>query len=184
MNSLKEQVLLTNGEQLSIREATKEDALKLMNHLKQVDTETQFLGREPGEFNMTLEQEIEFIKGVSNNKQMCYLVALINDEIIGNVSAAVVRNNLRFLHRATLGITVKKKYWHKGVGQALMKSIIRWCKENSIEQLELEVVSSNKRAIRLYEAFGFKMYGTQKHAMKYTDGSYADHLFMIKDLKD
>lgn len=31
----------------------------------------------------------------------------------------------------------------------------------------------------MYESMGFEIYGTQKHALKYGDGSYADEYYMI-----
>ncbi len=41
----------------------------LINQMKLVDSETQFLAREPGEFGFTLEQEIEFIKNTNKNEK-------------------------------------------------------------------------------------------------------------------
>jgi RimJ/RimL family protein N-acetyltransferase len=77
-----------------------------------------------------------------------------------------------------MGITVRKDYWNKGIGKNLMQECIKWCKEKGVEQLELEVVTQNNRAISMYQYLGFDIYGTKKHALKYADGSYADEYFM------
>ena len=31
----------------------------------------------------------------------------------------------------------------------------------------------------MYKNFGFQVYGTKKHALKYADGTYADEYYMI-----
>lgn len=46
---------------------------------------------------------------------------------------------------------------------------MKWCKEKGVEQLELEVVTQNTRAISMYQNLGFDIYGTKKYALKYAD---------------
>ena len=55
-------------------------------------------------------------------------------------------------------------------------------KMQHFEQIELEVVSTNRRAIGLYVKYGFQVYGTRPHGIKYPDGSYADDYLMRKVL--
>lgn len=31
----------------------------------------------------------------------------------------------------------------------------------------------------MYKSFGFEIYGTKKHALKYSDGTYADEYSMV-----
>ncbi|WP_273319575.1 GNAT family N-acetyltransferase [Vallitalea guaymasensis] len=171
--------ILKDGQKLVIRNAEENDGQGLIDLLQTVDSETRFLAREPGEFNFTLEQEREFIKSAMNadNKQL--LVGEIDDIIVANCSVGIVSNNKRYLHRAAMGISVRKKYWNKGIGKILMNECIKWCKEKGVEQLELEVVTQNTRAISMYENLGFEKYGTKKNALKYSDGTYADEYYMI-----
>ncbi|WFA08287.1 GNAT family N-acetyltransferase [Tissierella sp. Yu-01] len=88
-------------------------------------------------------------------------------------------NNKRYLHRAAMGIAVRKDYWNRGIGKRMMEECIKWCREKGVEQLELEVVTQNERAISMYNSIGFQIQGTKKHALKYGDGSYADEYLMI-----
>ena len=46
---------------------------------------------------------------------------------------------------------------------ALMEAILAFARENGFEQLNLEVRSSNIRAIRLYEKYGFQKLCTFPH---------------------
>ena len=55
-------------------------------------------------------------------------------------------------------------------------------RQSGFEQIELEVVSTNRRAIGLYVKYDFQVYGTRPHGIKYPDGSYADDYLMRKVL--
>ena len=68
---------------------------------------------------------------------------------------------------------------NKGIGKKMMHECIKWCEEKGVEQLELEVVTQNNRAVSMYENLGFQIYGTKKYALKYGDGTYADEYYMI-----
>lgn len=65
----------------------------------------------------------------------------------------------------------------------MLRAVLEAAKECGYEQAELEVVSTNTKAIRLYESEGFTIYGTRPHGMKYQDGTYADEYLMKKDLR-
>lgn len=173
---------LKSGEYLIVRRAALGDEQGLIDHVKTVDSETRFLARGTGEFSLTLEQEREFIKNSLNDNNRIMLVGEINGKIIANCSTGLVASNLRFRHRVSMGLAIQEKHWRKGIGKILMKECIKWCEDNGFEQLELGVVSDNEAALSLYKAFGFEIFGTKKHSMKYSDGTYADEYMMIKFL--
>jgi tRNA-Thr(GGU) m(6)t(6)A37 methyltransferase TsaA len=57
--------------------------------------------------------------------------------------------------------------------------LIEWAKSNpEVEKIELNVRSSNLRAIRLYQKLGFNIEGRIRYRMKMPDGSYQDDLEM------
>lgn len=85
-------------------------------------------------------------------------------------------------HRCTVGISLYREFWGMGIGTALMGEILAGAKAAGYEQAELEVVSANVAAIRLYQKLGFEITGTLPWAFKYKDGSYADFLLMVKKL--
>lgn len=176
--------LLGDNKQLIVRNPKIEDAESLVNYMKDVDCETKFLAREPGEFSLTVDQEKDFIKKASNNKNLLFLVCEIENEIVANCSVGIGNSNKRFKHRASMGLSVRKKYWNMSIGKVLMQESIEWCKRNNIEQLELEVVTKNDRALSVYKKFGFQIQGTKKRAMKYEDGTYADEYQMVLFFED
>lgn len=184
MELFRTEYILNDGQKLIIRTAQESDAQSLIEQVKAVDKETKFLAREPDEFNLTLEQEREFLRNSIKDGGSHFLVGEIKGRIIASCSVALLMNKKRFLHRASMGISVRKEYWNKGIGKKMMIECIKWCKEKGFEQLELDVVTQNERAISMYKSFGFEIYGTKKHALKYGDGTYADEYIMCLFLND
>lgn len=179
MKQYSNEYVLKDGQKFIVRTPIEEDAQELISQMQTVDNETKFLAREPGEFNFTLDQEKAFIRNSMNDENRCFLIGEVDGRIIANCSVGIVMNNRRFLHRAGLGIAVMKDYWSRGIGKIMMQECIKWCREKGVEQLELDVVAQNNRAISLYENFGFQVYGTKKNALKYMDGTYDDEYYMI-----
>ena len=70
----------------------------------------------------------------------------------------------------------------QGIGSAMMERLIARARQSRFEQIELEVVSTNRRAVGLYLRHGFQLYGTRPHGIKYPDGRYADEDLMRKVL--
>ncbi|GAU75435.1 GNAT family N-acetyltransferase [Fusibacter sp. 3D3] len=184
MKKFAQEYTLSNGKKLVLRTPQLGDEQGLIDQMKIVDKETKFLARGEGEFNFTLEQEREFISACLDDENRFFLVAEIESKIVGNCSVGLISSNKRYLHRASMGIAICKNYWNNGIGTRMMNECINWCKSQGLEQLELEVVTENSRAIPVYEKLGFKIYGTKKHAMKYAEGTYADEFFMILFLNE
>lgn len=175
---------LKNGMELLIRQTEIQDANKLIEFFNIVDRETKFLAREPGEFDKTQSEEEEIIEKNLKNKNEIHLLGFIGDELVGQCSANRVKDRLRFRHRANFAIMIKQAFTGLGIGGKLIREVISWCEENDIEQIELDVVSTNTRAINFYKSFGFTIVGEIPNALKYLDGTYADELIMICQIKN
>ena len=173
---------LKNGETVTIRVPSPEDAAGLMHILTTADTESPFLIRNPGEFDCTEEQEAALVQSVLNDPGRQWYVAEYRGKLVGQSSAALVNRRQRCLHRGMVGFVLLKECWGLGIGSIMMENCLAWCREQGIEQVELEVVAGNERALRMYRRFGFQVTGTRPRALKYPDGSYGDELFMIKYL--
>lgn len=172
---------LKNGKSVLIRKPYMEDAQQLINVMKIADAETRFLARNPGEFSATVEQEKNMIQSVINDDfGRMWFVAEYEGKVIGQCSVGHVRNNERFLHRASVAFILLKEYWGLGIGGKMMQECIKWCEAHHIEQMELDVLKENKRALAMYRGFGFEIVGEVPHALKYTDGTYGDEYLMVK----
>jgi len=86
------------------------------------------------------------------------------------------------MHRVGIGIALYQKYIGNGLGRVLINRLIKVAKDSGFEQIELDVVEGNERAISLYKSVGFIEYGRFPNANKYEDGTYADTIWMMKYL--
>ena len=63
-----------------------------------------------------------------------------------------------------------------------MESMAAFSERNGAKQLELTVMSENRRAINLYERQGFVAVGRMPNAYLMKDGSFCDEISMVKIL--
>ena len=173
---------LRNGKSVIIRKPTIEDAISIINIISSADSETKFLARNPGEFEVTEEQEKEFICNILEDNDQDWFVAEYDGEVVGQCSVGLIRSTERCRHRAEVTFVILKDYCGLGIGGKLMQQCINWCKDKNITQIELSVVEDNKPAITMYESFGFRVTGTIPKVMKYKDGTFADEIFMLLEL--
>ena len=182
MHSSAETLILRDGSRCAIRSAEPEDAPRMLRYMKVMLGETPFLLRTPEEFSYTPEEEARILTGRGDDPRSLMLIAERDGRIIACADVTSHGPKSRVLHRGELGISVLKEYWRLGIGSALMERLIAFAARSGYEQIELTVESKNRRAIDLYMKFGFTVYGTRPHGMKYPDGSYDDDYLMIKML--
>ena len=174
--------ILKNGKTIIIRKPDADDAEGIINLISTADKETKFLARNSGEFCTTTEEERTYINSVLSDESQEWYVAEYDDRIIGMCSVGLVNKGERFRHRAEVTYVILRDYCGIGIGGKLMKECLEWCKSKNVLQVELDVVSDNERAIRMYEGFGFRITGTIPKAMRYPDGTFADKKFMVLEL--
>ncbi|MDG3088451.1 GNAT family N-acetyltransferase [Vibrio hannami] len=122
-------------------------------------------------------------KRLRNTPENVYsYVALVDGNIVGNIGFEVCSNPRR-RHVGSFGMGVKDSNAGKGVGSALLKTIIdlsdNWL---NLRRLELTVYTDNERAIRLYKKFGFEVEGQSKD-YAFRNGEYVAvyHMARLKE---
>ena len=164
-----------------IENARPEDAAAILEYLKIIGGETDNLNMGAEGIPITVEAEETFLRSMIDSPEGVMYAAKLDGTIVG--IANVNRKKRRMSHRASIGVSVRRCAWHRGVGTALMEKLIAFARNNGIEQLELEVRSDNERAIRLYEKFGFKKIGTIPAFLK-VNGETFDCDYMVLRLSD
>ena len=177
-----ENMTLKDGRQCTIRSAEPEDAPRMTRYMKIMLGETPFLLRTPEEFTVSEEREAEILAGRRDDPRSLMLVAEVDGEIAACADVQSHGAQSRRFHRAELGISVRKDYWRLGIGSAMMERLIAFARQAGFEQVELTVESKNYRALPLYHKYGFVVYGTRPHGLKYPDGSYDNDYLMIRML--
>ena len=80
-------------------------------------------------------------------------------------------------HVGSLGMGVIKSHRGQGIGKRLIEATIEQAFARGMTRIELEVFSSNTRAIQLYEKFGFEHEGLKRRA-RCVDGRWDDFAIM------
>ena len=173
---------LRNGKDVIIRTPRPEDAQAIIDVITIADIETPFLARNPGEFRTSTEKEQQIISNMLEDRDSTWFVAEYEGKIVGQCSVGLVRRRERYRHRAEVAFVIVKAFCDLGIGGKMMEECLKWCKEKGVTQVELDVVATNTRAIRMYQGFGFQICGTTPKALRYPDGSYADDHRMILNL--
>lgn len=153
------QFTLENGDVVTIREATLEDAEDIINYIDQVASESHYLTFGQGELKIKVDQERQFIENCKKSDNSLMIVAEVNGKIIGNLSFSGGKNS-RIYHMGEFGVTVLKEFWKLGIGRKLIEYMIEWASNGKqIRKINLKVREDNLHAIRLYEKMGFKKEG-------------------------
>jgi len=178
----KKEATLRTGEACLIRSLEPQDAQEALAVCRKAAGETLNMMRYEDEWTMTVGQEAEFIEKLKNSPKSLMLGAFVDGKMVGSAAFQSVHPGDRARHRAGVGISILKACWGRGIGTALMRALIDAAGTTSLEQLELDVVSTNESAVRLYTRCGFVEYGRHPRMMKYRDGTYADTILMMLDL--
>ena len=177
------EIQLKNGQKLILRKPIIEDAKRMIEYLNIVGGESENLLFGKDEFHLTVEQEMEHIKRISNNANTLMILGIIDNNIV-SIAQISSPNRKRIAHNSEISISVKKDYWRNGIGSAVMEELIRFAKEHgTIKNISLGVKASNKNAIRMYEKFGFKKVGVHKNYFN-INGNFDDEILMDMSITD
>ena len=175
-------VTLRDGSQCRIASPEATDAAKVLEHMRLTSEETHHMLRHAEEIQKTADEEAAYLEAMLESPSNLMIAAFIGDELAGNAGIARVGDFSKIRHRARFGISVKKKYWGRGIGWTLTQAIMDEAKKMGYAQLEMDVFSDNKSARALYKKAGFEEWGCIKNAYHLQNGSRYDAIIMGKIL--
>jgi len=162
---------------MTIRDTTVEDAAAVASMIDLVARERQFLAATVG---FSEEATRNFIADI-RSADAVHLVAEFDGSLVGWCDIARLPfEGMR--HVGRLGMGVKRDCRGRGIGKRLLEAALLQGFGRKFERVELEVFSSNRAAVQLYESSGFRLEGTKRAARK-LDG-VCDDLLMYAKLKD
>ena len=170
---------LRDGRTCAIRAWREDDAAQLVSVMPKMTAESDFLAYMPGEFKMTVEQEVEFIRNHHAKPQSWSVLVELDDNIIAFASGES-QDRKRYAHHAEFGLTVARDYWGQGLGRKLTELAIDWGRQIGLHKLYLRVFDHNLRAIKLYESTGFVEEARLKDDLLRGDGTYGDTIVMAR----
>lgn len=172
-------VRLSDGRPALLRQPDPKDAAELLELLKQTSGETEFLSAYPEEIRLKTEAEEEFIWNVLESSSRLMILCVVGGKIAGHCQVSFNRS-VKTRHRASIAIAVLKDYWGLGIGTAMMNELVHAASEAGAEQLELEMIEGNERALSLYRKFGFETVGVMPDSYRTKDGKRRGGVYMRK----
>ena len=173
---MEKSVVLRDGSVLQIFRPRGENAAEILEYLKIVGGETHFLLMDENGLGISEEREAKILEAAYVEARGGMHFGKINREIACMFSLSC-NPRRRLAHTGEIALSVRKKYWHIGVGSAIMEMLIELAKEASLKNVELGVYADNERAIALYRRFGFEEIGRHRGRMC-VDGEYYDEILM------
>lgn len=161
-----------------IRPARPDDAEQLISHVHHMAVEaSQWLPMQPGEFQVSVEEEREILAKAAASPNSLFRVAEVDWSIVGMLNYSGGKRQAT-RHGATFSISVRSAWQCRGIGTALLTAAIRHAKESGcVRRLDLQVYADNERAIRLYTRLGFAAEGVLRKAVL-RNGEFIDELMM------
>ena len=180
-DSLSPQPSHVNGEGVDVRELTGDDAddfrrLRLRALREHPDA---FGSSYEAESAAPVEAAAERLRLNAESRDSFTLGAYRGEALVGMVGFyQETREKTR--HRGTIwGMYVPSEEQGKGIGRTLLGRALELARAlPGLEQVELQVVTRNRRARDLYASFGFATYGTEPRAL-FVEGEYLDEEHMV-----
>ena len=127
-------------------------------------------------FITTLDAEREYLNSNINSECCFSIVTLEDDKLIGTISL----EDFDYINRvATLGIFIgDEDYRNNGYGTEAIRLILEFgFKYKNLQNIKLDLMEFNERALKCYQKCGFKEYGRRRKC-KFINGKYYDSISM------
>lgn len=171
---------INSGDTVTIRSAIPPDAPSIIGFMKTVLAGADWSVTQDHEVDGRIEKETEWIEDHRGSPGKLILIAESRGEIAGMIhlsNGARERNR----HVGILGMSVRKEWRRRGIGQLLIQTLLEWARSNPlIEKVSLAVFSTNDPAIRLYHQMGFIEEGRQNREYKFSEDRYVDGILMYQ----
>jgi RimJ/RimL family protein N-acetyltransferase len=176
-----------DGRIATIRDLSVSDAtamLRFANQLAREKKTNRDLGVASFDRRLTQKEETKFVramvKGVKERRG-ANAVAFVDGQPVGECTLSRrIPGDMH--HTGTIGIVVLDGFRGIGIGERLMTEVLRKSRRLGVWLVELEVVTGNEPAVRLYEKLGFRQVGVIPNKIL-RDGKHRDIISMYTDLR-
>ncbi len=171
---------LKDGGEVVVRSASPDDAPALLAHTKDIVGERAFMVTAPEEFTLTEEAQRRWIIRRADHPTWVALTAYVGPRSAGFLHLDSDPRK-RLEHCGVVHMSVAEEYRGRGVGTALMRSVLDYAAKSPIlEKVCLSVFAQNHPAIGLYLKVGFEQDGYRKKIYKSGPDEYADEILMSR----
>jgi RimJ/RimL family protein N-acetyltransferase len=172
-----------DGDLVEIFYPTTKDAKDMYNYVNKLSKEKTFMIFQGEKVSLADEEKyLTQIKELIKKKLAVVLFLRTNGELAGVTNLNMMSKICS--HIGSLGISIKKEFRGRGLGELLMKTLLTEGKKAmpQLKIVKLGVFAINPGAIHLYKKLGFKEYGRLPKGLQYK-GKLEDEIFMYKNIK-
>ncbi|SKA68943.1 Acetyltransferase (GNAT) family protein [Eubacterium uniforme] len=173
---------LKNRKKCTLMPVTPFMAEAMIAYKKRTVRETYYSVFCSDEVDNDVEIERKIIISRLVNPEKCEMVAIVGGKVVGTCYICPFVDLRKVKHRASLSISVLKKYWGLGIANAMLEYTIELSREIGFKQIDIEVMDDNYRALSLYKKHGFVETGYRHNAYLLENGTYHDEILMYKEL--
>ena len=170
------------GEPFIIRDATADDAVAFMQHIREISAEPNRLVGFPDERAQDEETQGKILQEIVDDPGHLFAFAMMGGELIGTIELQWKVGRRRMAHVASIGVTVSAGCRRRGIGRMLIETIIQQAEERGLRKIKLEVFAQNQGPILLYQQLGFRNVGRLRDEVMRNDGTYDDVIIMERFL--
>lgn len=176
-------VLLKDGRECLLRNVDGNDAEEVWRVFNEVHAESENMLTYPEENSFDVEGERKFLEGCTESENAVEIGAFVDGELAGTAGIEPIGTKMKVKHRADFGIGLLEKYGNIGIGKAATEACIECAKRAGYLQMELEVVSTNEKAVALYKKCGFTEYGRNPRGFRKKNGEWQELVLMCLELE-
>lgn len=177
-----QRIILKDGRTCVLRNGTAQDGQAALDVFILAHTQTDYLLTYPNEITFTADEEAEYLQKKADSENEIEILAEVDGRIVGTAGIEQISPKVKLRHRCDFGISINKEYWGLGIGRALTDACIECARKAGYEQIELEVVADNDRAVMLYEKAGFIEFGRNPRDFKSRLTGYQEVVYMRMEL--
>jgi len=100
---------------------------------------------------------------ITSNESDVFVVEMDNEIVASGY--AKIKGDRHYLKHSKIGylgfMFVPKEHRGKGINKLIVDALLKWCKEQNVFEIRLDVYEENPSAIRAYEKVGFKKHMIQ-----------------------
>ena len=171
---------LANGKTLIIAQAGPEDSIGILDFLRQVGGQTDFLTFGAEGLPITEDQEAAYLRTIRDSGNELLLKGTVDGRIVSTLGLHR-QDKSRLRHVAEFGVSVLAEYWGQGVFRRMFAVTLDWARAKGIRKINLSVHERNTRAVRIYKELGFLTEGKTSRATC-EHGSFYAHVLMGMEL--
>lgn len=182
------------GEHIVIRSAARTDAPRIATLIRECAGD-EHLVTEPDEAEAADAEKIAAeLAAAELDPQRLRLIALAagpapiglrsDHQAVAGALDFVAPHRRRIAHRGRVGISVAPWARRRGIGSALVTTLLDWARDHPrVEKVRLAVVSTNTGAIEMYQSLGFVEEGRRRREIRLGPDRYADDVVMAVFVK-